>query len=158
MQNANDKGSGYANTTYLTMEASEKVVRSNVSEAKSLKITPIANIRAELKLFNAVFTLNRSPLKSLILDPISYREPTIPNRIPRFNYTGYVSICVPIYNRFKPLNTNKQLMFRLLIFIAIRTNWMMRSSTFWNPFTISRWIQVQVYHSLKVHRVCEWKK
>lgn len=85
------EGSGYTKTTYLTMEASENVVQSKYMETQSLYITPIANIRAELKLFNAVFYLNRTPLKSLILDPINYKEPTIPNRIPKFRYTGYVS-------------------------------------------------------------------
>lgn len=73
------------------MEVSENVVKSKDIEAQSLYMTPIANIRAELKLFNAVFYLNRTPLKSLILDPINYNEPTIPNRIPKFQYTGYVS-------------------------------------------------------------------
>lgn len=72
------------------MEASENVVKSMDIETKSLSMTPIANIRAELKLFNAVFYLNRTPLKSLILDPISYEEPALPNRIPKFRYTGYV--------------------------------------------------------------------
>lgn len=76
------------------MEASETVVSSTITEAKTLIITPIANIRPELKLFNAVFYLNRTPLKSLILDPISYREPVIPNRIPKFQYTGYASISI----------------------------------------------------------------
>lgn len=73
------------------MEASECVVKSSNIEMMSFHLTPIANIRAELKLFNAVFYLNRTSLKSLILDPISYQEPTIPNRIPQFHYTGYVS-------------------------------------------------------------------
>lgn len=73
------------------MEASENVVKSKDIETQSLHMTPIANIRAELKLFNAVFYLDRTPLKSLILDPINYIEPTIPNRIPKFHYTGHVS-------------------------------------------------------------------
>lgn len=85
------EGSGFSKATYLTMEASESVVKSKDIENKSLNITPIANIRAELKLFNAVFYLDRTPLKSLILNPIAYNEPTLPNRIPKFKYTGYVS-------------------------------------------------------------------
>lgn len=85
-------GSGYTKTTYLTMETSQHVVKLKNSEGTSLCITPIANIRTELKLFNAIFYLNRTPmLKELILDPSSYEEPKIPNRIPEFQYTGYVS-------------------------------------------------------------------
>lgn len=120
-----NEGSGYTKTTYLTMEASEMVVRPNVSETKSLKMTPIANIRAELKLFNAVFSLNRTPLKSLILDPTAYKEPAIPNRIPRFKYTGYVGIKYVFEYQFTPFSKNerKQLVFYLLIFKTGQIEW-----------------------------------
>lgn len=85
--------SGYTKTTYLTMEVSDSVVSAKLKnyEATSLYITPIANIRTELKLFNAVFYLDRTPLKGLILDPSSYKEPTMYNRIQGFRSSGYVS-------------------------------------------------------------------
>lgn len=72
------------------METSESAARSKYSESQTLYVTPIANIRTELKLFNAIFHLNMSPLKNLILDPDSYNEPIIPNRISTFQYSGYV--------------------------------------------------------------------
>lgn len=92
------------------MEVSEEVVKSKDIETQSLYITPIANIRAELKLFNAVFYLNRTPLKSLILDPIKYNEPTIPNRISKFHYTGYVSSYYYL-NHFQRLNVIQNIIF-----------------------------------------------
>lgn len=73
------------------MEASESVVKLKNGEATTLHIMPIANIRTELKLFNAVFYLDRTPLRKLVLEPSSYKESIIPNRIPDFTYTGYVS-------------------------------------------------------------------
>lgn len=72
------------------MEASESVVKLQNGEATTFYITPIANIRTELKLFNAVFYLDRTPFKSLILDPDSYQEPRIQNQISKFQYSGYV--------------------------------------------------------------------
>lgn len=82
--------SGYSKTTYLTMEASESAVKLKNGEATKMFITPIANIRTELKLFNAIFYLDRTPFKNLILDPDSYQEPNFPNRISKFTYSGYV--------------------------------------------------------------------
>lgn len=84
--------SGYSKTTYLTMEASESVVKLKNGEATNMFIMPIANIRTELKLFNAIFYLDRTPFKNLILDPDSYVEPNIPRRISKFTYSGYVCI------------------------------------------------------------------
>lgn len=77
------------------MEASESVVRLKNGESTTLCITPIANIRTELKLFNAVFHLDRTQFKNLILNPDSYQEPNIPNRIStKFSYSGYVSFYI----------------------------------------------------------------
>lgn len=87
--------SGYSKTTYLTMEASESVVKLKNGESTKMYITPIANIRTELKLFNSVFYLDRTPFKNLILDPDTYHEPDVPSRVPKFSYSGYVSFyCV----------------------------------------------------------------
>ncbi|XP_055322824.1 uncharacterized protein LOC129578378 isoform X2 [Sitodiplosis mosellana] len=99
--------SGYSKTTYLTMEASESVVKLKNGESKTMYITPIANIRTELKLFNAIFYLDRTPFKNLILDPESYQEPNIPNRVSsKFSYSGYdklnaeqMGILRSIYNK-----------------------------------------------------------
>lgn len=72
------------------MEASEHVVKSKYCETHKLYMTPIANIRTELKLFNSIFYLDMSPMKDLILDPNSYKEPNIQDRITNFQYSGYV--------------------------------------------------------------------
>lgn len=85
------------------MESSENVVKLKNGEATTLYITPIANIRTELKLFNAVFYLDRTPLKDLILNPMSYKNPNITDRIPKFRYAGYVCSMQIIYS-FSPLN------------------------------------------------------
>lgn len=73
------------------MEASEAVSNIKNGESTKIYITPIANIRTELKLFNAIFYMNQTPFKNLILNPNSYKEPEIPNRIQSFKYVGYVS-------------------------------------------------------------------
>lgn len=83
--------SGYSKTTYLTMEASSSVVKLKNSDATTLFITPIANIRTELKLFNSIFYMERTKLRELMLNPSAYDESNIPNYIPNFTYTGYVS-------------------------------------------------------------------
>lgn len=75
------------------METSVNVIKMKSSEGASLFITPISNIRTELKLFNAVFYVDKTPLKKLILDPLSYRHPTISDHIRDFQYSGYVSNC-----------------------------------------------------------------
>lgn len=72
------------------MESSEAVVKLKNGELSTLFITPIANIRTELKLFNAVFYLDRTTFKDLILNPDTYKKPNIPNRISKFRYSGYV--------------------------------------------------------------------
>lgn len=74
------------------MEASQASVKFRENEVKSIYITPIANIRTELKLFNAIFYLDRSPFKDLILKPSSYMEPSIPNQVPNLHYSGYVNL------------------------------------------------------------------
>lgn len=71
------------------MEASENVTQSDYA-ATNLFITVIANIRTELKLFNAVFHLDMTPLKNLILNPVTYKEPHFPDKISTFHYSGYV--------------------------------------------------------------------
>lgn len=75
------------------METSVNVTKMKNSEGTSLFITPISNIRTELKLFNAVFYVDKTPLKDLILNPLSYRHPTISDHIRQFQYSGYVSNC-----------------------------------------------------------------
>lgn len=74
------------------MEASDAVVKLKNGESSTLRITPIANIRTELKLFNAVLYLDRTTFKDLILNPDLYTEQSIPNQIKNFNYSGYVRI------------------------------------------------------------------
>lgn len=86
-------GSGYTKTTYLTMEASDSVVNLRNGEVTTLFITPIANIRTELKLFNAIFYLDRTTLKELVLNPSSYKDPNMSDIFSEIRYTGYVNIC-----------------------------------------------------------------
>lgn len=86
------------------MEVSDSVVKLKNGEATSLYITPIANIRTELKLFNAVFHLDRTPLKELVLNPSSYQEPKIFNRIQDFRCASYVSHSKLMKRHFKRLN------------------------------------------------------
>lgn len=74
------------------MEAAEATGSANINiETVSITVKPIACIRTEMKLFSAVYSLNDSPMKSFILNPLSYKEPIMSNRSPNFKYNGYVS-------------------------------------------------------------------
>ncbi|XP_031633386.1 uncharacterized ATP-dependent helicase C29A10.10c-like isoform X2 [Contarinia nasturtii] len=105
--NSRSTVSGYSKTTYLTLEASEAVSKLKHGESTTIYIKPIANIRTELKLFNAIFYLNQTPFKNLILNPKLYKPPTIPNNITKeFSYSGYdvlnkeqLHIMKSIYNK-----------------------------------------------------------
>lgn len=73
------------------METSEKAVQiPDIQSITRCFATHVSNIRTELKLFNAILHVKNSPLRTLILSPLSYKEPIIPSK--SSNYTGYVSI------------------------------------------------------------------
>lgn len=62
----------------------------------SVTVIRIANIRIDLKLFNAVYTLKNSPMKSYILDPSAPNPYNDMSHLLRseWRYEGYVSIAV----------------------------------------------------------------
>lgn len=80
------------------MEASEIAVKFKSGENKILHITPIANIRTELKLFNAVFYLERTPLKNVILDPSLLAKQKRSKGIPKYEYAGCVCHLIVVVN------------------------------------------------------------
>lgn len=58
----------------------------------TLRVRVAANIRSEMKLFSAVFTLKNCPLREYILNPLDGAN-TPKSRLPyKFVYNGYVSI------------------------------------------------------------------
>lgn len=74
------------------MEAAPANANKNITcNTFSVTVTPITNIRTELKLFSAVYTLKNSAMKQYILDPLAHVAPREPPQFADFRYLGYVS-------------------------------------------------------------------
>lgn len=77
---------------FFTMEMSKQRVDQKIpKDTKTLMIRHISNIRIDMKLFTAVFTLKDCPLREYLLRPLD-KAMTPKSRLPyRFEYKGHVS-------------------------------------------------------------------
>lgn len=86
-------GSGYMRTIAFSMEAAPTKANEYITgDTLNVTVSPISNIRTELKLFSAVYTLKSSAMKQYILNPLA--QETLfqrPPKIPGWHYQGYVS-------------------------------------------------------------------
>lgn len=74
------------------MEASPSDISKLITrDARNCSIIPIANIRTDLKLFSAIFSLKKSPIKDYILDPLKNQYNEKITKSPNFHYNGFVS-------------------------------------------------------------------
>lgn len=79
-------------TSCFSMEAAPTTANENITcNTLSVTVTPITNIRTELKLFSAVYTLKNSAMKQYILDPLAHAASQVPAQLPDFRYKNYVS-------------------------------------------------------------------
>lgn len=69
------------------LTANEGITRDTLSAT----VTPISNIRTELKLFSAVYSLRNSAMKQYILNPLGREAVEEPPKFPVWRYSGYVS-------------------------------------------------------------------
>lgn len=64
----------------------------NITAAtRNVSLTPLSNIRSEMKLFSAVYTLADCKLREQLLNPLEHIRATAPNDHRNFVYNGYVS-------------------------------------------------------------------
>lgn len=73
------------------METSEYVLPPTIDNATKIIVTSIANIRTELKQFNAIYYLKKTAFEEAILSPASWKQPVVTNKIPIFTCESYVS-------------------------------------------------------------------
>lgn len=87
----NSIGSGYNKSTTFSMEAAKTVANEELTtNVAGVTITPLTNIRLEIKLFSAVLNLKESPLRNVILNPSLMAEFPEPRKAQKFDYKGYV--------------------------------------------------------------------
>lgn len=87
----NSIGSGYKKSTTFSMEAAKTVANEELTtNVAGVTITPLTNIRLEIKLFSAVLNLKESPLRNVILNPSLMAECPEPRKAQKFDYKGYV--------------------------------------------------------------------
>lgn len=73
------------------MEASPNDISKLITrDARNCSMITISNIRTELKLFSAVFSLKKSPIKDYILDPLKHQCIEKISKSPNFHYIGFV--------------------------------------------------------------------
>lgn len=74
------------------MESAVNSYNSNIDvKTPKVTITPLSNIRSEMKLFSAVFTLADCRLREQLLNPLEHIHATPTNDHKKFVYNGYVS-------------------------------------------------------------------
>lgn len=79
-------------TIAFSMEAAPTKTNECITgDTLSVTVSPISNIRTELKLFSAVYTLKNSAMKQYILNPLAQETFQRPPKIPGWQYQGYVS-------------------------------------------------------------------
>lgn len=77
------------------MEAAPTIANENITcNTLSVTVTPISNIRTELKLFSAVYTLKNSAMKQYILNPLAQEVSQKPTKYSNWQYRGRVRICL----------------------------------------------------------------
>lgn len=87
----NSIGSGYNKTMTFSMEAAKTLANEELTtNIAGVTITPITNIRLEIKLFSSVLGLKESPLRNVILNPLIMAESAEPRTTGKFDYKGYV--------------------------------------------------------------------
>lgn len=75
----------------FSMESAAKMGQLIQADAKGVTVIPVSNMRAEMKLFTAVYGLNSFPMREMILNPLKHmKAPTFP-ALKAFDYKGYVS-------------------------------------------------------------------
>lgn len=71
------------------MEAARTEMNIDITKESSITVTTVTNIRADLKLFAAIYAMKDSPLRDVILNPCT------PQRVigddANYKYKGYVS-------------------------------------------------------------------
>lgn len=86
-------GGGAGHKIAFSMEAAPMTANKNITrDTHAVSVTPISNIRSDLKLFSAVYTLKNSAMKQYILNPLANIVPKNAPRGPKFVYKGYVSV------------------------------------------------------------------
>lgn len=96
-------GHGHTNSANFSMEAAKVSSNVDLDISSAIYITPVSNIRYELKVFSAIYSLEESILRNFILSPREHLVP-IQNVKKRgsFQNKGYVSIKNPILEIVQP--------------------------------------------------------
>lgn len=82
----------YTRTNSFSMEAAPLTANDGITcNTLSATVTPISNIRTELKLFSAVYSLQNSAMKQYILNPLGQEAFEEPPKFAVWRYSGYVS-------------------------------------------------------------------
>lgn len=58
---------------------------------KAVTVTPVSNMRVEMRLFMAIFNLSSFPMREMILNPLKHMRITQFRDLHTFDYKGYVS-------------------------------------------------------------------